>query len=212
MAGETERGADGRGPLVEIGRVYRLARGLTGAWLRTYHRLRIEGEEHVPPHGGVLLVANHASYLDIPVVANSTRRHISFVARASLSRSRFVNFLLKYTGAVLVEPGKPDRQALRDMVEHLRLGDCVAIFPEGTRSLDGRVGDFRGGVTLAARQTGVPIVPMGISGSFAALSRRQLLPRPVRITVRFGQALDPADPEALERAREAVTRLVVAPG
>ncbi len=209
-----ERGEEdgARRPLVEIGRVYRLARGSTGLWLRTYHRLRIEGGEHLPGRGAAVIVANHSSYLDIPVLANSTRRHVSFVARASLSRSRFVAFLLEYTGAVLVEPGTPDRQALRDMVEHLRLGDCLAVFPEGTRSPDGSVGRFLGGASLAARQAGAPLVPAGISGSFAALSRRQRFPRPARITVRFGPPIDSADPEALERARQAVARLVAAPG
>ena len=213
MAGTLEREGEPEGglerpPRVEIGPFYRFMRFSTGLFLRLWNGLRVEGGEHLPRTGGVMIVANHASFLDIPAIASSTRRHVSFVARASLKRSPPIAYLLEHTGAVLVEPGRPDRRALRDMVAHLRLGDCVAIFPEGTRSADGRVGRFRGGVTLAARQTGVPLVPAGISGSFAALSRHASVPRPARITVRFGPPIDPSHPEALELARAAVERLV----
>lgn len=196
-------------PIVHKTLVYRFGRFLVASYLRLFHRLRIEGAEHLPREGGALIVANHQSYLDIPAVAAATRRHVSFVARASLARSRLLAFVMRHSGVVLIQPGKADRAALRSMVRHLQLGDLVTVYPEGTRSPDGRLGDFRAGALLAARTARVPIVPAGIRGTFEALrrdARRPTLGRPV--AVRFGPAIDAAAPDALECARQAISAMI----
>lgn len=196
-------------PIVHKTWVYRLGRFLVASYLCLFHRLRIEGAQHLPREGGALIVANHQSYLDIPAVAASTRRHVSFVARASLARSRFLAFVMRHSGVVLIQRGTADRAALRAMARHLELGDLVTVYPEGTRSPDGRLGEFRGGALLAARMAGVPIVPAGIRGTLEALhrdARRPALGRPV--AVRFGPAIDAAAPDALERARQAISAMI----
>jgi 1-acyl-sn-glycerol-3-phosphate acyltransferase len=162
---------------------------------------------HLPPTGGVLLVANHSSALDIPLIAVATDRHVGFVARASLGRSRLMAWIMARCGAVLVRPGEPDRAALRAMVARLRGGDCLAIFPEGTRSSDGTLGEFRGGGVLAARRAGVPIVPVGISGAGGVWPVGARRPRLGRVCLRFGPALDSVAPGALADARHAVAAL-----
>lgn len=188
--------------------VFRLGRFLCWMELLLMHRMRVEGRENVPD-GPVVLLSNHQSFLDIPLVANALRhRHVCFVARETLARSRFLGWIMHHSGAVLIKRGGADRAALNEMVGHLRAGDCVAIFPEGTRSRDGSLGEFRGGALLAARRAGVPIVPTAIRGAVEAMPRSAVLPRPRRIGIRFGKPLDPRDEGTLERARSQILSMI----
>jgi 1-acyl-sn-glycerol-3-phosphate acyltransferase len=186
--------------------VYRLCRTGVRLYLGLRHRMRVEGLEHIVSEGGALVVANHQSVLDIPLLAAATPRHVSFVARKSLANSRVLGFIMRQCGAVLIERGVGDRGALREMIEHLERGDLVAIFPEGTRTLDGRVGEFKGGALHAARKAGVPIIPASIRGSHGIWPRTRRWPGQGRISVRFSQPLAAGGPEALERVRAAVAQ------
>jgi len=188
--------------------VYRAGRGLTRWVWRLLFRPRLEGRQNLPATGAGLLCANHQSFLDIPLVAHLTARHVCFVARDSLARSRLLAWIMHHSGAVLVRRGQADRAALREMVAHLERGDLVAVFPEGTRSPDGSLGTLHAGALLAARQAGVPIYPVGIRGAFEAWPRERRLPRRRRIAVRVGAPIDPAVPDALERLRDSLAALV----
>ena len=188
--------------------VYRLCRALTNLWYLPYFRRRVAGVEHLPRQGGVLIAANHQSYLDIPLIAMAAPRHVSFVARKSLANWSWLAYVMRQCGAVLVEPGKADRAALREMTRHLEAGDCVAIFPEGTRTPDGRLQDFKQGALLAARSAKVPIVPCAIRGTFEAWGKGKSFPRPRRIELCFAAPVDAAAPDALERTRAAILALL----
>ncbi len=191
-------------PLTHATLVYRLCRALMNAWYLPYFRRRVVGRENLPREGGVLIAANHQSYLDIPLIAIAAPRHVCFVARKSLADSRGLAYVMRQCGAVLVERGKADRSALRGMVAHLAAGDCVAMFPEGTRTLDGKLQVFKAGALLAARSAKVPIVPCAISGAYEAWGKGVSVPRPTRITISFGAAVDSALPDALERTKAAI--------
>lgn len=187
---------------------YLAGRTFLVGYLGLYHRFRAEGLEHLPKSGGVLIVSNHQSFLDIPVLAVAARpRHVAFVARASLAESGFLDWLMRESGCVLVRPNTPDRAALEGMIAHLRQGDCVAVFPEGTRTQDGSLADFRAGAIVAARRAGVPLVPAAIRGAFEAWPRSRKLPRPRRITVRFGPPLPADGDDALENVRRAIAEM-----
>lgn len=190
---------------VRKGVVYRLLWGIARAASLLLFGLRVRGEERLP-RGGVLLVANHASYLDIPLLGASLGRHVSFVARHSLADNPLLAWVMARCGAVLVRRDSPDRAALEEMLAHLEAGDCVAIFPEGRRSRDGRLGSFKGGAALVARRGGVPVVPVALFGTARAWPPGRL-PRPARIGVRFGEPLDPG-PDVLDRARAELERLL----
>jgi 1-acyl-sn-glycerol-3-phosphate acyltransferase len=192
--------------------VYTAVRTYLVGHLGLVHRFRAEGRENLPATGGVLIVANHASYMDIPAIAVAAPRHVAFVARASLDRVPGLSWLMRQAGCVLVQRNSADRAALEAMIAHLEQGDCVAIFPEGTRSSDGSLGPFRAGASVAARRAGVPIVPAAVLGTFAALPRGALVPRPGRISVRFGAPIPGAEEGALERARAAILALGVSAG
>ena len=187
---------------------YSVTRLAVWTWLKLVHRLRVEGRENLPLEGPVVIASNHQSFLDIPIVAASTRRHVCFVARDSLARSRPLAWLMRRCGAVLIGRGTADRRALREMGAHLAAGDCLTVFPEGTRSEDGRLGPFKGGAIASARRAGAVVVPTAIRGAIDALPRGASFPRPARITITFGVPLDPAEEGAEERLLAAVEALV----
>lgn len=188
--------------------VYRTGRFLTGSCLRLANRLSIKGREHLPREGGVLVVANHQSFLDIPIIATAVPRHVAFVARDSLADSRALAFVMRESGAILLKRGQADRSAIRAILMHLEAGDCVAVFPEGTRSRDGRLGEFRGGALLAARKAGVPLIPAAIDGALNALPRGASVPRPKKIRVTFGPPIDPHEDDALGHARAEIAKML----
>ncbi|MCP3914178.1 MAG: (d)CMP kinase [bacterium] len=189
---------------VERGLTYRFLMfwvhlGYTWIW-----RMRAYDTGHVPS-GGVLIVSNHQSYLDIPLIAEALRkRHVGFVARASLAKSRVLGFIMRHCGSVLIDRGRGDHRALRETVAHLRQGDAMTIFPEGTRTRDGSIGKFQGGALLAARRARVPIVPCAIRGSFTAWPPGRKLPRAGRLELAFGAPIDPRAKDALEQCRAVI--------
>lgn len=203
-------GTDTNAPPVPIvpGWAYWFGRFATGLELRLWHRLRIEGAERVPARGGVLLVSNHQSFLDIPILANSLRRHVVFLARESLARSGFLAWIMRESRAILIRQGAGDRSALRSMVQALRAEGVVAVFPEGTRTKTGELGAFRGGTALVLRQAPVPVVPVAIEGAYEAFGRHKRFPSPHRIRVRFGEPLAAGSENAMERAHERVAELL----
>lgn len=194
--------------LVEPTWAYRVTRLTTNAFFSAYFRSRCEGREHLPLHGPLVILSNHQSFLDVPLISHAARRHVAFVARDTLARSKPLAWLMRECGAVLIKRGQPDRAALREMVAHLELGDALVIFPEGTRTTDGHVQPFRAGALLAARMTGAPIVPAGIRGAFEAWPRAAKWPRPRRIAIRFAPAISSDADDALERAHAAIVGLV----
>jgi len=187
--------------------VYRFLRGLSWCVLKSYNRMSVEGAERIPAVGGVVLAANHTTHLDIPILSCVTGRHVAFVARDTLDGARWLSFVMRQCRAVLIKRGTADTRAIRAMVEHLDAGDCVAIYPEGTRSRDGRLGEIKAGALLAARMGKVPIVPVGIEGGYAMLNRSMILPRPARIRVRVGDPIDPGAPDALAQLEAALRTL-----
>jgi len=190
---------------------YVAGRATVATYLTLFHRLARAGVENLPRQGGVLVVANHQSYLDIPILASAAPRHVAFVARASLEQSRFLKWIMRESGVVLIRPNTPDRAALEAMIAHLVAGDCVAVFPEGTRTRDGQLGVFRAGAAVAARRARVPIVPACIQGAFEAWPRSRALPVPRQVRVRFGEPLSHEVPDVMEAARARI-QAMLAPG
>jgi 1-acyl-sn-glycerol-3-phosphate acyltransferase len=191
-------------PLTHSTLVYRLGRTVCRLELALLHRMVVRDRQHIPSRGGCLVVANHQSFLDIPIVAAAVPRHVAFVARDTLARSRFLAFLMRQSGSVLVKRASADRAALERIIDHLRAGDCVAVFPEGTRSREGSLGEFRAGAMFAARRAGVPMIPAAIVGAVDAMPRSARVPRPRRIEIRFAPPVLPEGEDAFERVRAAI--------
>jgi 1-acyl-sn-glycerol-3-phosphate acyltransferase len=202
-AAARERGEEGREPW-RPGLVYHSIRSAVWIAARLVHRVVIEGRENVPREGGLIVASNHQSHVDIPLLAATVPRVVTFVARDTLEESRLLAFVMRECGTVLVRRGQADRKAIQGIVRRLEQGGCVSIFPEGTRTHDGSLGEMKGGAVLAARLAGVPILPVTIRGALEVMPRGVSLPRPRRVWVRFGAPLDPRGQDALERLRAAI--------
>ncbi|HVR73026.1 MAG TPA: lysophospholipid acyltransferase family protein [Planctomycetota bacterium] len=155
-----------------------------------YFRARFEKVERVPRTGPVILAANHQSLFDPCLVGISFKRRASFLARETLFRVPVLGWLIRKLGAFPVpRESTAPRKALEVCVRVLELGRALVLFPEGTRTRDGRMQPLRRGVAQLAQRTGAPVVPVIIQGAHAVWPRKRRLPRPGRIRITFGEPL-----------------------
>lgn len=202
------------------GGVYRLGRMAIAPVARVLYRPRIEGRENVPRTGGVILASNHLSFIDSIAIPVAAPRPVHFLAKSSYfegtglsgwtSRTFFTSI-----GAIPVNrgAGQAALDALDQQRQLLEEGRAVALYPEGTRSLDGRLYKGRTGVAFLALQTGAPVVPVGLVGTDRALPKGAKMPSMrERVTVRFGAPLDLSRHGAAEsgRARRTATDEIMA--
>ncbi len=157
-----------------------------------YFRLRATGVEHVPLRGGVVIAANHASYLDPLFAGLPVRRQLSFMARESLFRHVF-GTILRALGSVPIRRGRMTKTSLREVLARLteKGGGGLMVFPEGTRSVSQDMGKLREGAVRIAQMAQVQIVPCFIEGNHRAWGRGSIFPRPTRVRVAFGAPFDP---------------------
>jgi len=178
--------------------------------------VRVSGVDRVDWSRPCLLVANHQSWIDIPVLFRSVPAPLRFLAKQELARVPFLGGYIRSMGMVFVDRRDPRRaKASVDRVAaSLREGAAIVSFPEGTRSADGRVGRFKSGAFDAVLAAGVDVVPVGIVGAGRVLPRDGFRVRPGRIEVRFGAPIPTRDlersdrAELARRAEEAVRSLV----
>lgn len=156
-------------------------------FFRLYFRLQGVGREHIPASGPVLLAANHRSFLDPFVIGAITTRPIYYVAKRELFERRWRAWLLNSLGAFPIDRGASDEQAIATARTILRRGDCVLIFPEGTRVRPGPLGAPRRGVGRLALETDAPVVPIAVIGTEDV--RRGWRVRPRKVTIRCGRPL-----------------------
>lgn len=177
-------------------------------------RVRVEGRENVPCTGGAVLAANHQSFCDSLFLPLVVPRKVTFLAKAEYFDSRKTAWFFRAVGQIPIRRGggKETERALETAAEALSEGGLVAVYPEGTRSLDALVHRGRTGVARLSRECGVPVVPVGISGTVDVQPVGKRLMRPgKRVVVRFGPPMrmtpadDPAHPLADHDHRECRT-------
>lgn len=138
---------------------------------------RSEGRHNIPATGPALLLANHQSFFDPSIVGCGTRRHLRFLARKTLFRNRLFGALIHRLNAVPVDQEGVAKDGLKTIMDELKAGEAVLVFPEGERTPNGEIQPLRPGVLLLIRRLEVPIVPIGIAGAFDALPRTRKWPK-----------------------------------
>ncbi|HLH13349.1 MAG TPA: lysophospholipid acyltransferase family protein [Solirubrobacteraceae bacterium] len=148
-----------------------------------YLRMQRVGREHLPRSGPLLLAANHRSFLDPFVIGTLVRRPVYYMAKRELFEKRWQAWILNALGAFPVDRGAGDRDAMATAREILERGDCVVVFPEGTRIRRGPLAQPRRGVGRLALETGAPVAPVAVIGSDAVRRGWRIRPRKVRLRV-----------------------------
>jgi 1-acyl-sn-glycerol-3-phosphate acyltransferase len=167
--------------------LYHIGRWAVRTFFFLFTRFEVRGREHVPRNGGVLVAANHLNLADPPVVGVSLGRATFFMAKEELFRSAFSGYFVSRFGAFPVHRGQLDREALRQAESILSRSKALVMFPEGARKgSESHLAEGYLGAALIAGRAGVPVLPVGITGTEAMVGWKWVLRRP-RITVRVGK-------------------------
>lgn len=157
---------------------------------RLCFRFRVVGQDLVPNQGGVLVAANHASYLDIPFLGGGLRRRAAFLGRQDLFPIRGIHCLCRRLGWIPIRQSRLDREGFHKAINLIKSGKVVVIYPEGSRTLDGKLWPGKPGIGIIVAETGCPVVPTYISGTFEVLPVGARWPRFHQIKVVFGSPID----------------------
>ncbi len=165
--------------------------------LRMYFRLKAEGIENIPA-GPIILAPNHQSFFDGLFVATSLKNKIFkstyFYAKEKHVRKSWVKFIANRHNVIVMDINKDLKSSLQNLAEVLRKGRNIIIFPEGTRTRDGKLGDFKKTFAILSRELNIPVVPVAIKGAYEALPRGSRFPRPFKkISIKFYQPVYPQD-------------------
>ena len=149
------------------------------------------GISNVPKTGGVVVVSNHGSHLDPPILGHALGRPVAFMAKTELFRVPVLSFIISACGAYPVKRGSGDREALRTASNRLIEGFATGVFLDGSRQENGRVNNPKAGAALLAARTGCPILPVAIVNSHRAFPKGSFLPRFVSIHLKVGELIQP---------------------
>lgn len=176
---------------------YRVSRRICQISFAMLFRGRVFGTQRVPVEGGVLLLANHQSYLDPMLATLALPRECHYMARDTLFEHPAMRRLIEAYNAFPIKRGAADLRGIKEALRRLKNGGLVTAFPEGTRTIDGSVGPMLPGSVVLARKAKVPIVPTAILGAYKAWPKQSKLPHPAPVIVAYD------DPVSLDEIRAA---------
>jgi glycerol-3-phosphate dehydrogenase (NAD(P)+) len=183
--------------------LYWVLRAILLPFFLVYFRMQRIGREHLPRRGPLLLASNHRSFMDPFVIGMLVRRPVYYMAKRELFEKRWQACVLNALGAFPVDRGAGDSAAMDTARAILERGDCVVVFPEGTRVRQGPLGEPRRGIGRLALETGAPVAPVSVIGTDAV--RRGWRIRPRKVRVRVGR---PLTFPTVERCSPALARAV----
>lgn len=158
-----------------------IVRGAIYIWCKIYYRAEIIGLENIPKEGPVIFCGNHRSYLDPPLMVCTAKRDMRFLAKEELTKNPFLNFLGWAFNAILVKRDEKDVAAIKESLKALKNGQCIALFPEGTRNGIEKGEKVKDGVAFFAVRSGAKVVPCGIKGGTKENRK---------VTITYGKPLD----------------------
>ena len=172
--------------------------------------VRTHFAEPLPKQGGLIVLSSHQSHFDPLLLGLASNRRLSSLARASLYKFKPFAFLITALDAVPIDSKASTIVAMKALIRRLEGGAAVVIFPEGTRTATGQLGELKSGFTLLAKRARVPIVPVAIVGAWECWPKSRMFPRPGRVRVEFGKILRPEEIAAMDERQilaECTTRL-----
>ncbi len=162
-------------------------------WFRfffaTYQPRRIMHAARVPARGPAILAANHASFIDPPLIGSATPRVLQYLARESAFSNPVAGAILRSWNCVPLDRDGGSARGLKTILNRLRDGQAIMMFPEGTRSPDGRLQPARPGLGLAIARSSAPVIPIRVFDTHEHYGRGHWLPRPGRVVVKFGRPM-----------------------
>jgi 1-acyl-sn-glycerol-3-phosphate acyltransferase len=185
--------------------IYRFLRVLVHLVVRLYFRITVEGSEHVPATGAVIIAPVHRSFIDFLAVSEVTKRKLHYMAKDTLWQNGLLAKILPPLGVFPVHRESADREALRKSQRVLDAGEVLVLFPEGERRFGPLVEDLHEGVAFLAARTGATVIPVGIGGSASVMPKGKLVPRPRHIHVVVGEPLP--SPPRTESGRVARSKI-----
>ena len=184
-----------------------IVRGGILLWCKIAHRVKIEGREDIPKDGALIFCGNHRTFLDPPLIVVTAKRHVHFLAKEELYKNPFLAFLGWSFDAIKVKRDAKDINAVKSSLKYLKKGECIALFPEGTRNGLAKGEKVKDGAAFFAVRTGAKVLPIGINGGV----------KPFRRTViTYGKPLDYSmykgqdkDKEVLEKVTEDIMENII---
>jgi len=182
---------------------YLLGYSASKALAKTFFNYRVIGAENMIEEGPCIIAANHCSFFDPPLVGVACKRAIHYLARKSLLEWPILGPIFPDLNVIPVDRKNADRSALMGAIRVVKNGGAVLIFPEGTRSPDGKLQPAQPGIGMIVAKTGAPVVPVRIFGSYEVYNRNQRRPKIGTVSVKIGQQLSlPTVAEKNDRGRE----------
>ena len=182
-------GDDRRSPEVR-GLFWKVCQGVLRVGTSVAFDLQVFGVDRIPQRGGVLMLSNHQSYLDPPLLGVRLKRPMAYLAKSELFEFAPFALAIRNLYAFPVKQGKGDVGAMKESIRLLQAGWLLNVFPEGSRTPDGKLHPAQKGAGLMVRRAGVPVLPTVIHGSYDAWPRGQKAPRPHPIRVLYGEPTD----------------------
>jgi 1-acyl-sn-glycerol-3-phosphate acyltransferase len=176
--------------MVEYGRdypyAYRTLWWLLVPLIRVYWRIRVDGRKLLPRRRGLIVASNHWSGVDPIMVCSSFWRPVHWLAKIELVKSIKIAWFFKAAAVIPINRDAPEHEPFERAASLIKRGAVFGIYPEGTRSIDGRL--YRGytGVARIAQESGAPVIPTAVMGTRESVPKGKLIPRPTPVTVRFG--------------------------
>lgn len=187
---------------------YYIIRAIAWLLIKIFWDFEVKGRENVPPKGGLILASNHVSYLDPVVLGVSLKRKIYFIAKEEVFKDIFSNLFLRSLNAFPVSRNKTDLVAFKKAIKILKEGNILGIFPEGTRSVDGELKDLKAGVFKIAKKTGVPVLPVGINGTYDIYPAKRKFPVLFKHKILINYGIPQYFPEEDLKDRESLEKVI----
>ena len=169
---------------------FAVARWICKVFCQLFFRIRVYGMENIPRRGGFLIISNHQSFLDPILAGIFIKRHMHFLARDTLFRNKFLGSIIASVNTIPVRRGEADLGAMKAIIAKLKANCGVCLFPEGTRSIDGKISVFKPGFGLLCRRGHAAVVPTVIDGAFEAWPKnKKFFSAGAKITISYGKCI-----------------------